>query len=145
MAVPDTITFNLHDVTNEIYGDTNSNRNLIDCFDDAIAGSFDSNYSGSKDSLLNFRAYSQGTLTSFTCSDIEESSNFDNSCSLTVENSFYHTGSGSYPSDGDNVYLGTPANKGNAISNGRFRTGNNKSCTTDSSGTVISSYYCSAP
>lgn len=57
MAVPNTTTFTLQDVTTEIYGDITSGRNLTSCFTDAN-GSFDSNYVGSKNALYNFRNYS---------------------------------------------------------------------------------------
>ena len=56
MAVPDTSTFSLQDVTMEIYHDIAAGRNLVSCFADAI-GTFDPNYQGDKNSLLNFRNY----------------------------------------------------------------------------------------
>ena len=62
MAVPNTNTFSLQDVTTEIYGDTNSGRNLADCFANANANGFDPNYEEDKDSLSNFRNYSSGGL-----------------------------------------------------------------------------------
>ena len=57
MSVPNNTTFNLQQVTTEIYGDTNSGRNLVDCFDDAALNKFDISYRGNLDSLLNFRNY----------------------------------------------------------------------------------------
>tara|TARA_R110000822_G_scaffold293814_1_gene415859 strand:+ start:382 stop:567 length:186 start_codon:yes stop_codon:yes gene_type:complete len=57
MSVPNTDTFSLQDVANEIYGDANSGRNLDDCFNDSFIVGFDSNYEGNKDRLLNFRNY----------------------------------------------------------------------------------------
>jgi hypothetical protein len=57
MAVPNTTTFNLQDVTTEVYFDTNAGRNLSDCFTDALVGRFDPAYSGAKNNLLNFRNY----------------------------------------------------------------------------------------
>ena len=53
--VPDTTTFSLRDVCDVVQpsgGDT-----LVDCFNEAVSGLFDANYSGSKNSLLNFRNY----------------------------------------------------------------------------------------
>lgn len=44
MAVPDTNTFTLKDVTQEIYGDTNSGRSLRQSFDDSNPDGFDDNY-----------------------------------------------------------------------------------------------------
>ena len=54
MAVPDTDTFTLQDVVNEVNPTTDD---LVDCFADAVASKFDSAYSGSKNQLLNFRNY----------------------------------------------------------------------------------------
>jgi hypothetical protein len=54
MAVPDTTTFSLQDVVTEINPTTDD---LVDCFADAVSGSFDPSYSGSKNNLLNFRNY----------------------------------------------------------------------------------------
>jgi len=54
MAVPDTNTFTLQDVVDEINPTTDD---LVDCFADAISGNFDASYSGSKNNLLNFRNY----------------------------------------------------------------------------------------
>jgi hypothetical protein len=52
--VPNTTTFTLQDVENAIPG---TQGNLQQCFTDAIPGYFDATYSGSKNSLLNFRNY----------------------------------------------------------------------------------------
>ena len=54
MAVPDTNTFTLQDVVDEIMPTTDD---LVDRFADAISGNFDVRYSGSKNNLLNFRNY----------------------------------------------------------------------------------------
>lgn len=54
MAVPDTNTFSLQDVVDEI---PSAQSSLVDCFSDAISTSFDPSYSGSKDRLSNFRNY----------------------------------------------------------------------------------------
>tara|TARA_R110001632_G_scaffold187967_1_gene308429 strand:- start:186 stop:584 length:399 start_codon:yes stop_codon:yes gene_type:complete len=58
MGVPNTSTFSLQDVVNEVNPTTDD---LVDCFADAVASKFDSTYSGSKNQLLNFRNYG-GTL-----------------------------------------------------------------------------------
>lgn len=58
MAVPNTTTFSLLDVVAEIAGGPTS---LQACFDNAIASAFDPAYSGSKNSLLNFRNYNNLT------------------------------------------------------------------------------------
>ena len=63
MAVPNTTTFTLQDVTTEIYGNNNSGKNLNQCFADAN-GTFDSNYVGGKNSLYNFRNYQNVNIIS---------------------------------------------------------------------------------
>lgn len=57
--VPDTPTFSLQDVVTEIYGSVISGKTLSGCFTDA-SGVFDPLYSGSKNSLYNFRNYKNG-------------------------------------------------------------------------------------
>ena len=62
MSVPNTTTFDLEDVVNEINPTTDD---LVDCFADANDDFFDPTYEGSKNSLLNFRnynAYYEGIL-----------------------------------------------------------------------------------
>lgn len=54
MAVPDTTTFALSDVINEI---TPSLHSLQGCFNDAIGQLFDGRYVGNRDRLSNFRNY----------------------------------------------------------------------------------------
>ncbi|QLG46061.1 hypothetical protein [Costertonia aggregata] len=63
MAVPNTTTFSLLDVCNEI-GLTGSNRTLSNCFGSAIDSGFDNAHRGSKDRLLNFRNYQHSISTS---------------------------------------------------------------------------------
>ena len=58
MPVPNTNSFNLQDVTKEIYGSSIVTGNLSKCFTDAT-GTFDATYVGSKNGLLNFRNYVQ--------------------------------------------------------------------------------------
>jgi len=59
MAVPDTDTFSLQDVITEL--GLAPDEGLVECFEEAIAGSFDSNYNpnadGTNNNLLNFRNY----------------------------------------------------------------------------------------
>jgi len=55
MPVPDTTTFTLQNVVDEVNPTTDD---LVDCFSAAVgSGSFDSNYEGDKNQLLNFRNY----------------------------------------------------------------------------------------
>ena len=59
MAVPNTNTFSLQDVVNEINPTSDT---LQSCFDNANPSQFDSTYQGSKDRLSNFRNYGNATL-----------------------------------------------------------------------------------
>ena len=75
MAVPNTTTFTLDDVLQELgLGDGDS---LQDCFDDAVSSSFDTNYNpnsdGTDNNLLNFRNY--GGTSSWVWGDISTNSN----------------------------------------------------------------------
>lgn len=54
MAVPNTNTFTLQNVVDEVNPTTND---LVDCFADANPSYFDPTYEGSKNNLLNFRNY----------------------------------------------------------------------------------------
>ena len=56
MSVPNNYNFSLQDVVNEISG---SQDDLVECFAEASASGFDSSYSGSKNSLRNFRNYNE--------------------------------------------------------------------------------------
>lgn len=53
-AVPNTTTFGLQDVVDVVVPTTND---LSDCFADAVAEYFDSDYAGSKNQLDDFRNY----------------------------------------------------------------------------------------
>ena len=67
MAVPNTQTFTLQDVVNEVNPTTDD---LVDCFSDAVAGQFDSAYSGLKNELLNFRNYNAVAANVLTLSKV---------------------------------------------------------------------------
>tara|TARA_B110000495_G_C22374207_1_gene242874 strand:- start:44 stop:460 length:417 start_codon:yes stop_codon:yes gene_type:complete len=98
MAVPDTTTFTLQDVVTEINPTTDD---LSDCFADATAACFDSSYSGTKTELLNFRNYGASCTTSYSSSGGVKPSI---ACSATINLTYYHNGSGTYPVSGDNCY-----------------------------------------
>jgi len=101
MAVPNTTTFSLQDVTNE-FG-LGASDGLQDCFNDSTDGGFDSAYKGSKDRLSNFRNYDgANVLTSF--SSTLGNSNQTTTCGLSKNETYYHDGSGTFPAIGDNVY-----------------------------------------
>jgi hypothetical protein len=100
MAVPDTNTFTLQTVVTEVNPTTDD---LVDCFADAVAGKFDSNYSGSKNSLLNFRNYGAVTLTTFHLTVNTPKSTL--ACDGTANNVAYHNGgSNTIAAVGDTVY-----------------------------------------
>jgi hypothetical protein len=58
MAVPNTSTFTLQQVVNEVSPTSNS---LTGCFASANSKGFVSSYAGSKNKLSNFRGYSHGS------------------------------------------------------------------------------------
>ena len=98
MGVPDTTTFTLQDVVDEVNPTTDD---LVDCFDDAVAGDFDSSYGpGDESNLLQFRNYGAGSLTSFLGSVWTTG----NLCGQTMNITYYHNGSGTNPVLGDIVY-----------------------------------------
>ena len=100
MGVPNTTTFELQDVVDEVNPTTDD---LVDCFADANANYFDSTYEGSKNQLLNFRNYGSGNaLTQFSGSSGQNDFKF--LCSQTTGTSYWHNGAGTYPTVGDIVY-----------------------------------------
>mgnify|MGYP003631900922 CR=1 FL=1 len=104
MAVPDTTTFELQDVVDEVNPTTDD---LVDCFADANASYFDSTYEGSKNQLLNFRNYGATSRTMFTIDNSYSYGNASSACTLgtgTTLRNLWHTGSGTYPSVGDTIY-----------------------------------------
>jgi hypothetical protein len=99
MGVPDTTTFTLQNVVDEIDNDDN----LVGCFNDANANYFDPSYEGSQNQLLNFRNYgSQNALTPFSGSSGQNDFKF--LCTQTTGTSYWHNGSNSTPVVGDIVY-----------------------------------------
>ena len=104
MGVPNTSTFSLQDVVDEVNPTTDD---LVDCFADAVASSFDSTYSGSKDNLLNFRNYGAVSLILFKIDNSASYGNAVTACSLgnsTTLRNLWHNGSGTNLSVGDTVY-----------------------------------------
>jgi len=75
--VPDTTTFSLQNVVDVVNPTTDD---LSDCFSDGNSSYYDATYSGSKNSLYNFRNYGlDGTTTTTTVSP----------CSYTLYNFYY--------------------------------------------------------
>jgi hypothetical protein len=100
MGVPNTTTFELQDVVDEVNPTTDD---LVDCFADANANYFDSTYEGSKNQLLNFRNYgSQNALSSFQGSSGQNDFKF--LCTQSINTNYWHNGSNSTPVVGDIVY-----------------------------------------
>ena len=99
MGVPNTTTFDLQDVVDEINPTTDD---LADCFSDAVASKFDSSYEGSKNQLLNFRNYGAASLNQFQGSGGQ--SDFKFLCSQSINTNYWHNGSASTPVVGDIVY-----------------------------------------
>ena len=99
MGVPNTTTFELQDVVDEVNPTTDD---LVDCFADAVASKFDSSYEGSKNQLLNFRNYGGTPIpwTAFTCSSLV--TNIGASpCGIPQSRTRYHNGDGTLPVVGD--------------------------------------------
>ena len=98
MGVPNTTTFTLQNVVDVVNPTTDD---LEACFDDAVAGDFDSSYGpGDESNLLQFRNYGAGSLTSFLGSVWTTG----NLCGQTMNTTYYHNGSGTNPVVGDIVY-----------------------------------------
>ena len=140
MAVPDTTTFELQDVVDEVNPTTDD---LLDCFADAVASKFDSTYEGSKNQLLNFRNY--GALTAFLTSSLT----FRAACSAGAGNqnaTFYHDGSGSAPAAGDIVYTNSAGTAFPAVGSRPYYTASGQTPSarynTNSSGVVLQFLSC---
>ena len=101
MGVPNTTTFTLQNVVDTINPTTDD---LVDCFNDAIIGKFDSNYGpGDESNLLQFRNYDAGNaLTQFSGSSGQNDFKF--LCTQTVATLYWHNGAGTHPTTGDIVY-----------------------------------------
>ena len=101
MAVPDTNTFSLQDVVDEINPTTDD---LQDCINDANSASYDPTYyTAPATSLLEFRNYGAVTLTTFHLTVNTPKSTF--ACYGTANNVAYHNGgANTIAAVGDTVY-----------------------------------------
>ena len=100
MAVPNTTTFTLQDVVDEINPTTDD---LVDCFADADSAKFDPTYSSTKDELLHFRNYNGRILFHIGgLGDAHASSGA--ACGDTYLVKYYHDGIAILPKDSDVVY-----------------------------------------
>ena len=139
MAVPDTTTFTLQNVADE-FG-LGSNDGLIDCFDEATSSDFDPSYGpGDESNLLQFRNY--GGLPSFLGSVTGTSV-----CSLTMNITYYHNGSGTNPAVGDTVYTdaGGSTPYGSINMRGNFGYGGTSIAFSQSNGIITSMFDCTPP
>jgi hypothetical protein len=102
MGVPNTTTFTLQNVVDEVNPTTDD---LVDCFSDSTASRFNSSYNpnayGTDNNLLNFRDYTDA-LTSFSSSSGQGTTT--GICTAEMLSLYYHTGSGSIPVSGDTCY-----------------------------------------
>jgi len=89
-AVPNSSNFSFADVCLVLYGSSStSGRNLNQCFTDSVDSKFDTNYKGSKNSLMNFRNYNYAKPIC-TISAVQTSSNLIHaSSSVVVASSIY--------------------------------------------------------
>ena len=142
MAVPDTTTFELQDVVDEVNPTTDD---LVDCFADANASYFDSTYEGSKNQLLNFRNYGATSRTMFTIDNSYSYGNASSACTLgtgTTLRNLWHTGSGTYPSVGDTIYQQATGTNNFTPQQFNYIPAGNLAMGINSSGVVTNITYC---
>lgn len=142
MAVPNTNTFSLQDVVDEVNPTTDD---LVDCFADAVASKFDPAYSGSKNQLLNFRNYGAETLTLFKIDNSYSYIDSFSACawgSSTVTRDLWHNGSGANPSIGDTIYQDSSGNYTMSPANWYYIPIGNLTIQINSSGVVTSKVTC---
>jgi len=110
MAVPDTTTFTLQNVVDEISPTYNT---LQSCFDDHIPAYVNTTYwasyfasAGNLDNLLMFRDYGVHNSASLTSFGISATGGIDDTagCALSPVDTAYHDGVGALPAIGDFVY-----------------------------------------
>ena len=69
-SVPNTDNFSLQDVYNVVHGHASgTSTNLQSCFDNSVPGYFNTTYSGSKNSLYNFRDYKPSSTCGLSVGD----------------------------------------------------------------------------
>ena len=142
MGVPNTTTFELQDVVDEVNPTTDD---LVDCFADANASYFDSTYEGSKNQLLNFRNYGATSRTMFTIDNSYSYGNASSACTLgtgTTLRNLWHTGSGTYPSVGDTIYQQATGTNNFTPQQFNYIPAGNLAMGINSSGVVTNITYC---
>ena len=110
MAVPDTTTFTLQDVVDEVNPTTDD---LADCFTDANIFLFDPAYSSSV-GLLKFRNYNGGFRTAFSASTTSK-----DPCALALNQTYYWLRTVFAPQIGDTIY--TAATGSGVLGGGNYK------------------------
>ena len=134
MAVPDTTTFTLQDVVNEVNPTTDD---LADCFSDANIFLFDPAYSSSV-GLLKFRNYNGGFRTAFSASTRDK-----DPCALALDQTYYFIQTTVNPVIGDTIY--TAATGTGVLTAGNYKfapIGTNNIMKINSSGVFFSQAAC---
>lgn len=153
MAVPSSGELSLLGIRRELednnYSSTNSysNTSLKECSDGSISTINTANASADRPdgsaphAMSEFYSYDHDLagLTSFASSGATIDCN--NACGLSTNNTYYHDGSGTYPTAGDKVYTNQAGT--NAASNGYYKHGGNMCYRTiNGSGEVASTLGC---
>ena len=134
MAVPDTTTFTLQDVVDEVNPTTDD---LADCFTDANIFLFDPAYSSSV-GLLKFRNYNGGFRTAFSASTASK-----DPCALALNQTYYWNRTFVDPTIGDTIYTSATGTGVLAAGNYKFAPfGTNNIMKINSSGVFFSQAAC---
>ena len=134
MGVPDTTTFTLQNVVDVVNPTTDD---LVDCFSDAFTLKFDSNYSGSKNQLLNFRNY-DNFRTAFSASTKDK-----DPCALALDQTYYWNRTFVDPTIGDTIYTSATGTGVLAAGNYKFAPfGTNNIMKINGSGVFFSEAAC---
>lgn len=151
MAVPNTTTFTLDDVRLEVDPTKNNLNDLITVANAQSPSEWDSDYEGSKNSLLNFRNYgAEPTFTAFTMTTQKYFQTSNINCSDTTYTTYYHDGTSSEPKLGDTIYedsLGETPHNGLFFGNDAWRvlSSSRTSVAVSSNGVVTDTSFICAP
>ena len=118
MAVPNTTTFTLDDVRLEVDPTKNNLNDLITVANAQSPSEWDSDYEGSKNSLLNFRNYgAEPTFTAFQMTTQKYFNTGAVDCFNSTFTTYWHDGASNEPDVGDNIYEDSA---GTTLHNGLF-------------------------
>jgi hypothetical protein len=142
MAVPNRNDFSLQDVQAEVDPSKNNLSDFISVANGQSTSKWDSNYSGSKNSLLNFRNYGAtgSSLTSFSSSLGFLSSQNDACNAVSTSETYYHDGASGLPNTGDYVF--TSSGGGTPLGVGYYKFSGPSTYEIGSSGLVIDISTC---